>query len=160
MNSNPLQTASAYYDANPTTRWLRWGLGLSERLWPALAVRGAVRLFGTPLPPKWMHGHQPALAEWQQTSWAFEDASITLVDPHHPPSSPQTLRGRDEISAYFRDICGRNVEHQVRDAVSTPSGLAYTQHCRYPDGARVTCSAVAAVDRGRISRQTIVQVWD
>jgi hypothetical protein len=94
------------------------------------------------------------------TAWYAEDASITLVDPHHPPSSPQTLRGRDEISAYFRDICGRNVEHQVRDAVSTPSGLAYTQHCRYPDGARVTCSAVAAVDRGRISRQTIVQVWD
>jgi pimeloyl-ACP methyl ester carboxylesterase len=91
MNTSPLQTASAYYDAIPTTRWLRWGLGLSERLWPALAVRGAVRLFGTPLPPKWMHGRQPALSSRQQASWAFEDASITLYQPPPAPHGPVAL---------------------------------------------------------------------
>jgi pimeloyl-ACP methyl ester carboxylesterase len=84
MNTTPLQTASAYYQANPGTRWLRWALGLSERLWPALAVRGAYRLFGTPLPPKWLHRRQPGLAAWQATTWPFEQASITLYQPPHP----------------------------------------------------------------------------
>jgi pimeloyl-ACP methyl ester carboxylesterase len=88
MNNTSLQTASAYYDTNPATRWLRWGLGLSERVWPALAVRGAVRLFGTPLPPKWLHRRQPALAGWQATPWAFEEASITLYQPPPAPHGP------------------------------------------------------------------------
>ncbi len=86
MDTTPLQTASAYYQANPATRWLRWALGLSERLWPALAVRGAYRLFGTPLPPKWLHRRQPALATWRPTPWPFEQASITLYEP--PPGPP------------------------------------------------------------------------
>lgn len=87
MNTTPLQTASAYYQASPGTRWLRWALGLSERLWPALAVRGAYRLFGTPLPPKWLHRRQPGLADWQATRWPFEQASITLYQPPSPPGA-------------------------------------------------------------------------
>lgn len=85
MTTTPLQTASAYYQTNPATRWLRWALGLSERLWPALAVRGAYRLFGTPLPPKWLHRRQPGLAGWQATPWPFEQASVTLYQPPGPP---------------------------------------------------------------------------
>lgn len=91
MNTTSLQTASAYYQATPGTRWLRWALGLSERVWPALAVRGAYRLFGTPLPPKWLHRQQPALAAWQATPWAFEDASITLYEPPPGPHGPVVL---------------------------------------------------------------------
>jgi pimeloyl-ACP methyl ester carboxylesterase len=86
MDTTPLKTASAYYEASPTTRWLRRALGLSERLWPALAVRGAYRLFCTPLPPKWLHRRQPALATWTPSTWPFEAASITLYQP--PPSPP------------------------------------------------------------------------
>lgn len=91
MNTSPLQTASAYYDANPATRWLRLVLGVSERVWPALAVRGAYRLFGTPLPPKWLHRRQPALAQWRATDWAFENASITLYQPPPAPHGPTVL---------------------------------------------------------------------
>ncbi len=91
MNTTPLQTASAYYDTNPATRWLRWALGVSERVWPALAVRGAYRLFGTPLPPKWLHRRQPALAQWRATAWAFENASITLYQPPPAPHGPTVL---------------------------------------------------------------------
>ncbi len=80
-----MQTASTYYQANPGTRWLRWALGLSEKLWPALAVRGAYRVFGTPLPPKWLHRRQPALAAWRATPWPFEQASITLYEPPGAP---------------------------------------------------------------------------
>ncbi len=91
MNTTPLQTASAYYDTNPATRWLRWALGVSERVWPPLAVRGAYRLFGTPLPPKWLHRRQPALAQWRATAWAFENASITLYQPPPAPHGPTVL---------------------------------------------------------------------
>jgi hypothetical protein len=89
-----------------------------------------------------------------------EDATLTLLDRDHPPSDPQVLSGREDIGTYYRDICGRNMEHQVRDAVSTGTGLAYTQHCRYPDGARVVCTTVATVKDGLIASQTGVQVWD
>ncbi|MGE0099891.1 MAG: alpha/beta hydrolase, partial [Hydrogenophaga sp.] len=85
MSTVPLQTASNYYQASVGTRWLRWALGLSERLWPALAVRGAYRLFGTPLPPQWLHRRSTALAGWQATPWAFEQASITLYQPQPAP---------------------------------------------------------------------------
>ncbi|WP_027862779.1 nuclear transport factor 2 family protein [Marmoricola sp. URHB0036] len=88
------------------------------------------------------------------------DATLTLLDRDHPPSSPQVLTGRDQIGDYYRDICGRNIDHQVRDAVSTATGLAFTQHCRYPDGGRVVCTTVATVHDGLIVSQTGVQVWD
>ena len=91
MSATPLQTASAYYEASPGTRWLRWALGLSERVWPALAVRGAYRLFGTPLPPKWLHRRQPALATWHARPWPFEQASITLYQPPPGPPGPVVL---------------------------------------------------------------------
>ncbi|MBV9831673.1 MAG: nuclear transport factor 2 family protein [Marmoricola sp.] len=94
------------------------------------------------------------------TAFFADDATLTLHDRDHPPSRPQVYRGTQQIGAYFRDVCGRNVEHEVRDAVSTDAGLAYTQHCRYPDGALVLCSAVATVAGGRILTQTAVQVWD
>ena len=85
MNTTPLQTASTYYQANPGTRWLRWALGLSEKVWPALAVHSAYRLFGTPLPPKWLHRRQPALAAWRATPWPFEQSSITVYEPPGAP---------------------------------------------------------------------------
>ena len=89
-----------------------------------------------------------------------DDATITLLDRDHQPAAPLVLAGREEIHAYYRDICGRNIEHQVRDAVSTADGLAFTQHCRYPEGGRVVCTTVATVRDGLIVSQTGVQVWD
>ena len=59
-------------------------------------------------------------------------------------------------SAYYREVCGRNIKHEVRDAVSTTDGLAYTQHCRYPDGTAVICTTVAAARDGRITSQTAI----
>ena len=50
MAQGNAQAASAYYDANPGVRVFGLALNAIERLWPALAVRAAARLFGTPLP--------------------------------------------------------------------------------------------------------------
>ena len=82
------------------------------------------------------------------------------LDRDHPPAAPAVHRGLDAIRAYYQDICGRNVNHQVRDVVATPDGFAFTQHCSYPDGTAVLCATVARTQDGKIRSQTAVQVWD
>jgi hypothetical protein len=93
-------------------------------------------------------------------AWYAPDAVLTLLDRDHPPSAPLVFTGAEQIGAYYRDVCGRNIEHQVRDAVVTADGLGYTQHCRYPDGVGVVCTTVATLHDGRIRTQTAIQVWD
>ena len=82
------------------------------------------------------------------------------VDRDNTPTAPAAYRGLGAIGGYNRDICGRNMEHSVEDLVSTDDGLGYTQRCRYPDGTRVVCVTVARLLHGKITRQTVVQVWD
>jgi len=69
---------SNYYRPGRVMRTLRFGLTTSQRLWPALGVRAAYRLFGTPLPPKWLYRAQGPGAEWRREGWAFEDASVGI----------------------------------------------------------------------------------
>jgi ketosteroid isomerase-like protein len=93
-------------------------------------------------------------------TWYADDATLTVLDKDHPPAAPLVLSGTEAIGAYYRDVCGRNIQHEVRDLISTADGLAYTQHCRYPDGMGVVCATVATTRDGRIHRQTAIQVWD
>ena len=76
-----LQATSDFYASNPATRVLRLAIRASQRLWPALGLRLAYRLFGTPLPPRWLRRDRPWPGAWTQERWAFEQASLTL---HHP----------------------------------------------------------------------------
>ncbi|MDN6882725.1 alpha/beta fold hydrolase [Variovorax sp. CAN2819] len=83
MTSTPPSAAghaaqSNYYRPSRTMRALRFGLTASQRFWPALAVRAAYRVFGTPLPPKWLYRGQGPGAEWRRESWAFENASVGI----------------------------------------------------------------------------------
>ena len=67
-------------------------LGTSQRLWPALAVRAAGRLFGTPLPPKWLQRRGAWDAGWRIERWPFEDASLTrLLAGRRAPHAPVAL---------------------------------------------------------------------
>ena len=93
-------------------------------------------------------------------AWYAEDATLTILDRDHPPAAPAVYRGLDAIRVYYQDICGRNIHHEVRDAVATSDGLAFTQHCAYPDGTAVLCATVARTRSGKIYSQTAVQVWD
>jgi ketosteroid isomerase-like protein len=93
-------------------------------------------------------------------AWYTDDATLVVLDKDHPPAAPLVVTGIEAIGAYYRDVCGRNITHEVRDAVSTAAGLAYTQYCRYPDGTAVVCATVATTRDGRINSQTAVQVWD
>jgi len=93
-------------------------------------------------------------------AWYADDATIAILDRDHPPAAPARYAGATQIGEYFREVCGRNIEHEVSDLVITDAGLAFTQRCRYPDGAGVVCAAVATLQDGRIKNQTVVQVWD
>lgn len=95
------------------------------------------------------------------TAMYAEDATITLLDRDHPPGAPQVFAGREAINTYYRDICGRNIDHSVAGLVADQAGLAFEQKCRYQEGgAQVVCVTVAAVADGLIQRQTATQTWD
>jgi len=91
MTRTSLQATMAFYNAIPLTRIFRWGLGASQQLWPALAVRAAYRLFGTPLPPKWISRRRGWSPDWHIEQWPFEDASLTLYSRPAAPHGPVVL---------------------------------------------------------------------
>lgn len=91
MHRSPLQIGTDYYGGGPAIRLFRWGLGASQRLWPALAVRAACRLFGTPLPPRWWWRGQPWGDGWRREPWPFEQASLTLYSRPIAPHGPVAL---------------------------------------------------------------------
>ena len=83
-----------------------------------------------------------------------------LVDRISTPSSPRVLHGHAEIRTWIEDICERDMTHRVDMQVLGDTGAAYTENCRYPDGANVLCATVLALRDGRIVRQVGVQAWD
>lgn len=89
MTRTPLDATSAYYRAMPGINALRFALSATERLWPAMAVRAASRLFLTPLPPKWFNRGKHWGRQWRIDSWPFEGASITLYS--QPSNGPVVL---------------------------------------------------------------------
>lgn len=86
-----LQATSAFYQASPGLRLFRLALGASQRVWPALAVRGAFRLFCTPLPPRWLQRAASWSADWHTESWPFEDGSLTVYSRPVAPHAPLVL---------------------------------------------------------------------
>lgn len=87
----PLQATSTFYRASPGLALLRLGLATAEKLWPALAVRAAYRLFGTPLPLQWLRRRQSFGPDWRTDRWPFEDASLTVYSPRVAPHGPVAL---------------------------------------------------------------------
>ena len=89
-----------------------------------------------------------------------DDAVVRVIDRDNPPSKPRNLEGKSAISAYFEDVCGRDMTHKIESGVAVGNRLAFTQSCAYPDGTKVFCSAMAELKGGKIARQTVVQAWD
>ena len=89
------------------------------------------------------------------------DATLTVLDAEHPPSHPAIYRGRSMIESYYRDVCGRNISHEVSGIVSSDQQFSFVQHCRYPGGEQVVCLSSATVGSdGLITTQLGIQVWD
>lgn len=91
MTRTALQATSAFYQASPGLRAFRLALGASQRLWPALAVRAATRLFATPLPPRWLQRRGHWDLDWQVERWPFEQASLMLYTRPAAAAGPLVL---------------------------------------------------------------------
>lgn len=86
-----VDVTAGYYQASVGLRLFRFALGSSQKLWPALAVRAATRLFATPLPPKWLQRRRPWDASWHTAHWPFEDANVTVYSQPAAPHGPVAL---------------------------------------------------------------------
>jgi pimeloyl-ACP methyl ester carboxylesterase len=86
-----VDATAGYYQASVGIRLFRMALGTAQKLWPALAVRAALRLFCTPLPPKWLQRRHPWGAEWTVSHWPFEDSNLTVYAQAHAPHGPVAL---------------------------------------------------------------------
>jgi pimeloyl-ACP methyl ester carboxylesterase len=75
--TSAVDLTAGFYGASLAIRLFRMTLRGAQKVWPGLAVRGAVRLFTTPLPPKWLGRTNPP-AGWRVEQWPFERASVTL----------------------------------------------------------------------------------
>ena len=89
-----------------------------------------------------------------------DDAELRTVNRNSTPSSPQVLRGKEEISELLRDVCGRAMTHHVEDEVIGEGRVAYNGACEYPDGNRGLGATTLELQDGKIVRQTIVEAWD
>ncbi len=94
------------------------------------------------------------------TGFYQDDAVLRIIDQYNPPASPQEIKGRDAIAAYYADVCGRTMTHRVEFGIAEGDRLAFTQACSYPDGKRVFCSSSLELRGGKIARQVSVQAWD
>jgi ketosteroid isomerase-like protein len=89
-----------------------------------------------------------------------DDATLRIIDQLNPPSRPRELHGREEITAYYDDVCGRTMVHRVDTGLAEGDRIAFTQTCTYPDGKAVFCSSNLDLRGGKIVRQISIQAWD
>jgi hypothetical protein len=87
-------------------------------------------------------------------------AEIHTVNKNTTPSSPQVLRGKEEISEYLREVCGREMTHYVENEVVGENRISFYEACEYPDGTRVLGAEALEVRDGKIVHQVNVEAWD
>jgi hypothetical protein len=89
-----------------------------------------------------------------------DDADVRVVDANNPPSRPRTLRGKEEIAAFWSDIMGRGLTHRVERLFAADDQAACRVLCEYPNGSRVLCTSICDLEAGKITGEVIVQAWD
>jgi ketosteroid isomerase-like protein len=89
-----------------------------------------------------------------------DDAVLVAYDKDHPPSRPQEFRGRASVEAFLRDICAREMTHEVGDQVIGEDRIAFIERCEYPDGTRVVAETFCELRDGQIAREVLTQAWD
>jgi hypothetical protein len=89
-----------------------------------------------------------------------DDAEMRTVNKNTTPSSPQVLRGKEEISRHLRDVCGREMTHHIENEVIGANRVAFNEACEYPDGTRVLTAMTLDLRDGKVARQVNVEAWD
>jgi pimeloyl-ACP methyl ester carboxylesterase len=111
-----LDATAGYYQGNAAVRFFRMALTTFQRLWPALGVRAATRLFCTPLPPKWLNRRTHWGRDWQRTAWPFEGAELTVYAPAVAPHAPVALlvHGWGGHAGQLRPLAETLAQHGLR----------------------------------------------
>lgn len=89
-----------------------------------------------------------------------DNAEMSIVDRNHPPSAPLRFRGKQAITDYYRDICSRQMQHNIDQEIVADNRLAFMEACEYSDGTRVLAAELYELTDGKIARQFTVQAWD
>ena len=66
-----------------------------------------------------------------------DDLQVHTVNHNTPPSSPEVLRGKEQISEYPREVYPRETTHRVDDEVVGVGGISSDEASEYPEGSRV-----------------------
>jgi hypothetical protein len=93
-------------------------------------------------------------------SYYTQDAELQVIDRDRPPAAPMTLRGRQAIAEFWRDVCGRQMTHHVENEVVGNGRVSFLEECEYPDGCKVMSANVLDLADGKILRHVTVQAWD
>lgn len=88
------------------------------------------------------------------------NAAVRVINKNTPPSRPFETSGWPELEAYIRDVCDRDLSHQVGDEVIGQDRVSYTETCSYPDGTKVFTANYLEIEDGSISRHTVLETWD
>jgi hypothetical protein len=89
-----------------------------------------------------------------------DDAEVIAVNRNTTPSSPNVLRGKEQIAGYLRDVCAREMTHRIENEVLGEGRIAFQEACEYPDGVRVLGAETLEVRDGKIVRQVNIEAWD
>jgi pimeloyl-ACP methyl ester carboxylesterase len=82
---------AAFYGGARAVRWLGAGLRAAHRIAPTFGTRLTMRLFFTPLPPKWVARRRPLPAGWQLDALPFEQGALALWRRSVPGGGPRVL---------------------------------------------------------------------
>lgn len=105
------------------------------------------------------HGIEQLDAELLLNLYA-DDAELRIVNRHTTPSSPRELHGKEQITEYLRDVCGRAMTHRIEREVVGEDRVAFNEACEYPDGTRVLAATTLELQDGKIVQQVNVEAWD
>lgn len=89
-----------------------------------------------------------------------EDAEFTICNRNNPPAKRLVLRGREAVRRMFEDLCRREMTHLLANATVGDGSIAFSAHCRYPDGCQVVALNIATLKNGRIVSEISVDSWD
>src|SRR3954447_20168584 len=89
-----------------------------------------------------------------------DNAEMRIVNRYTTPSSPRELRGKEEITQYLRDVCGRAMTHHIENEVIGEDRVAFNEACEYPDGTRVLAATTLDVRDGKVAQQVNIEAWD
>lgn len=88
------------------------------------------------------------------------DAVVETFNRDHGPGAPVVVRGREALRAHADEVASRNLRHEVRRAALGDRTGFVEVGCAYPDGTQVLCVSTFDHERGAITKETRLEVWD